>query len=742
MSNKPYSRVPTRYVDGEWGYTTFQTKEEFREFVKRIFKEPGKYKFDKYSELFNEQARTFKKKRMYCEAPEGSRDYIEYWDSEKEKCRKGCIIHGEKDTWYLPRYYYHWLNFLQIGGKEEGAGFQSPYIWDTQYHIVLYETLAELHGMNSVILKKRQIASSYIHACKLYNRYLFEDGYTAKLLASKKSYIDHVNGTWKMLNEYHNFNNKETAWACNNDPDKPLSWQQKLETKTADGRKVKIGTQATIIGLTMDQDPVAGVGGRVHDVFYEEGGVAPTADVTYIYMQPALKQGSVATGMFTIAGSVGELDQCKPLREFMESPESNGFYGVETDLIDEHGTKGITGLFVPEQWSYPPYIDEYGNSDVEGALAYLNDLYNVYKNGDAKRGIKPLTPEGYQTKVSQGPRNIKEAFAIRTVSIFPSKLIHRQIKRIENNEYSLSYVDLERNKDNEIVEKRTERKPNVHPIKMAAEEKRGCIVIVERPEKNAPWGTYIGSIDPVETGSTKTSDSLACVYIYKRPVEVTKDTGEEVEVFTERGKIVAWWYGRCDDPNETNETISKLVEYYRAKVTCEKNKPGFITYMQLRKRQHYLAHIDEMVFDKEYQMRNNLFQAYGWYNTPGLWNKILQYGIDSVSEEYFILKDAKGKEEVVYGVERIPDINLLKQMLEYNSDDNFDCIIAYCALMAFASTQERIMGARRIKRQNDELNNKQKLKRNLESGKDIFSNIGNNVYGGSYNNRDIYKNIK
>ena len=30
--------------------------------------------------------------------------------------------------------------------------------------------------------------------------------------------------------------------------------------------------------------------------------------------------------------------------------------------MDDKGTIGIAGLFIPEQWSMPPYIDNYGNS--------------------------------------------------------------------------------------------------------------------------------------------------------------------------------------------------------------------------------------------------------------------------------------------------------------------------------------------------------------------------------------------
>ena len=84
-------------------------------------------------------------------------------------------------------------------------------------------------------------------------------------------------------------------------------------------------------------------------------------DQTYEYIRPAMTSGLITTGMFIAAGSVGDLTQCNPLKEFILNPQGNDIYAVETDLMDDKGTIGIAGLFIPEQWSMPPFIDDYGN---------------------------------------------------------------------------------------------------------------------------------------------------------------------------------------------------------------------------------------------------------------------------------------------------------------------------------------------------------------------------------------------
>ena len=39
--------------------------------------------------------------------------------------------------------------------------------------------------------------------------------------------------------------------------------------------------------------------------------------------------------------------------------------------MDADGTIGMAGLFIPEQWSMPPYIDDYGNSEIEEAIVAI-----------------------------------------------------------------------------------------------------------------------------------------------------------------------------------------------------------------------------------------------------------------------------------------------------------------------------------------------------------------------------------
>ena len=494
-----YQDIPT-WNNGTWTTTDFNSREEFYTYLlTNVFKEPGKYEFNETTtQLFIQESAKFNRDKVYCTAPFKSKDFIAYWDDQKAKCRRGVLIKEKGNVWYMTRDYYMWLNFLPIFNKEiQKFGFAD--IRDAQYHMALYEILAELNYNHIAILKKRQIASSYYHMAKLLNQQWFEEGVTLKIGASLKDYINEK-GSWKFLQEYAAFLNEHTAWYRPMSPDKVMMWQQKIEVRRGD-RKTEVGLKGTIQGMSFEKDPTNGVGGPVKYFFHEEAGIAPRMDNTYEYMRPAMRSGLTTTGVFIAAGSVGDLSQCEPLRKMILYPKENDIYAVETNLVDNKGNFGISGLFIPEQWSMPPYIDNFGNSQVEEALEALNDQFEKWK--------KELDPETYQLRISQHPRNIEEAFAHRTVSKFPMHLVTAQQRRIEDKDYSYEFLDLGRDANGKILPEHSNKRPiNEFPITKNTEDKTGVLVVWERPVENPSFGMYYASIDPVAEGKAEHVDNM------------------------------------------------------------------------------------------------------------------------------------------------------------------------------------------------------------------------------------------
>lgn len=719
-----YIEIP-EYKDDKWSVRSFKNKEDYIEFVKSVFKEPGLYNFNELSYEFNKEARKFNENGVYCLAPFRSKDFIDYWDDQKTKCRVGAIYTDGSHSWYLTRDYYMWLNFLPIYDKEEKKyGFAK--VRDAQYHMALYELLAELHHKHVAILKKRQIASSYFHMGKLINQYWFEQGSVCKIGASLKDYINDK-GSWKFLDEYKDFLNEHTAWYRPSNPEKVLLWQQQIEVKVGN-RKTSKGLKSKIQGASFEKNPTSGVGGPTTYFFHEEAGIAPKMDKTYEYLRPAMSSGQVTTGMFIAAGSVGDLEQCQPLKEMVLNPIANDMYAVETNLIDEKGTTGLAALFIPEQWSMPPYIDDYGNSLIEDAIKAILNEREDWKS--------KLNPEQYQLRISQKPMNIAEAFAYRKESIFPLGIINKQLRKIEDKEYPYDHIELTRTQSG-IVSKRSNKLPiSTFPVNKKMQDKTGVLVVWEKPVANPEFGAYYASIDPVSEGKTNTSDSLCSIYVYKNPVEIRRQTPDGIETIIEPDKIVAAWCGRYDDINKTHEQLELIIEWYNAWTIVENNISLFIQYMISKKKQKYLVPKQQIAFLKDLGSNQNVFQEYGWKNTGTLFkNHLISYAIEFLREEIDQELDDNGNIlNSKLGIERIPDPMLLQEMSQYHPGLNVDRLVSFSALIAFSKIQQSNRGYLRRSEEDTDLDKSKEL---YKLKYKPFRNIG-----GSNKKRSAFKNIR
>ena len=491
--------------------------------------------------------------------------------------------------------------------------------------------------------------------------------------------------------------------------------------------------------MSFEKNATKGVGGPVTYFFHEEAGIAPKMDQTYEYLRPAMSSGQITTGMFIAAGSVGDLDQCEPLKDMILNPKANDIYAVKTNLLDDNGSRGEVGLFIPEQWSMPPFIDDWGNSKVEEALLAIREERAIWK--------RDLSPEQYQLRISQKPTNIAEAFAYRKESLFPQNLVSSQMQRIDDKDYPVEYLELEWDTDGVgIVPHKSRKQPiNTFPVNKKQEDKTGVLCVYERPTDKPEFGQYYASVDPVGEGKTTTSESLCSIYVYKNPTEVTKITDEGPKSYIEGDMIVAAWCGRYDDINKTHEQLEKIIEYYKAWTLVENNVSLFIQYMIAKRKQKWLVPKDQILFLKDLGSNRSVYAEYGWKNTGTLFkNHLINYAIEYLKEEIDVETDSDGTIlKRRYGVERVPDVMLMKEMQAYQPGVNVDRLVSFAALISFAKVQQANRGyQKRIDNESSvKLDNTQKMtKLNMSP----FRHIGGNRKGimGGKGKRSAFKNLR
>ena len=684
-----FYEAPTYLIDEKrWTLTPFETRKDVVVYIDAYVKYPGEYNLKYANGYWNEQGLYFEKNRSYPKFMHKSSDFKKHWDFEKEKCRlDGFVIYkseSENLEYLVPGMMYFYLNYCPIVNKL-AQKITLPEIYDGDLHYFLYILRCIYHRKYGVVLKKRQAGYTLKNMSILLNSIWFGNAAISKIFAHD---ITKVEDSWSLMENYRDHINKYAGWKRGFEPSKKLDWQ--IRRKKNDNTYV--GNMSILKGFTTQQKATNGVGGNAAVIFGEEAGMNPTLDITHEYITSNVALGGLTTGLIIYSGAVGELDKAEPLKNFILNPSKNGFLPCENRIeedIEEFGKE--VGFFAPEWWNYVSVneddgsevkcYDEDGNTNKELAL---QEIEKQRKFAIQKKA------SSYRYYCSQRPLSIKETFAYRKDSFFPSEIISDQENRIEIEKPKLVYVDLIEKPDGTITHT-TDIKCN--PIlKFPVEDNtdlRGCVVIKEFPEENSGPLTYFAGVDPIATDKTTTSESLFSVYIFKNVKETlyTDKEDKQIKKKVSGFEAVAWYTGRMEDLKKTNTIGEYLIRYYKAKAVVESNVQSFINHMQTKNLQMYLATKGEITFLGDLNANKDVHKQYGVHMTPTIKSYILNNIKEYVSEENDVIYYNDGKiKRTVYGVERISDPGLLSEMKKWHDKLNTDRIIAFGLALSMAKS--------------------------------------------------------
>lgn len=420
-------------------------------------------------------------------------------------------------------------------------------------------------------------------------------------------------------------------------------------------------------------------------IFMEEAGINSTLDKTFEFIKPTLQIGGLTTGLIIVAGSVGELKECEPLRKFTYSPDENDFLGVP-DLVNPE--KSVS-LFIPVFWNYVHEIkdaednvigyercyDDNGNSNVVRAKELILETGLLQARKD---------PASYALFKSQYPETLEDLYGARETNIFPIAILSKQSFALD--EYKPITIDIIENSEGKLTHSLIS-KPIVTDFPLKNQSYReGAICMLEPPIENPPPYLYFAGVDPVKS-LQGIGESLMSVHIFQNfYVENNELKG---------GKLVAWYTGRNEDTHVTFRKVRDLLNYYNAAAVVESDQSSFIDWMIADKQnyRHRLLKRSQVPILKDLVPNSAIGDEYGVrMNTGGtssrvkdyMHTKIIDYVSDVLSER--ILDD--GTKIPVYGVERIKDQMLIKEMLNYNNKGNYDRIVSFGLALLTAAVYE------------------------------------------------------
>ena len=661
------------------------TDQEYKDQIKKV----GEYKL-KDTHKWRERAIYFQENEYYTDLVEDTHDWNEFWDEEEKRIREGLWV----DDFYIPGLYYFYLNYLPIYHKQLNK-YEFPDVYDMDYHTFLCLEHAMFLKKHFVVIKKRQAGFTLKFCVPLIRELFFERGSPNYLATYEEA---QVLKTWtEVIEPYREHLNTHTAWYREFTPSKPLNWRVAKQVISESGRNITVGRKNILKGLILSKSPSKGVGGSARFIFADEAGVNPVLSKFIGYVKPMITYGDTTTGTIIVSGAVGELKHLEGgLKEYIQYPEKNGFYAVDNiwDKDNEFSGKKC-GFFVPESWAYfgvdrdpvsefygQPFIDEYGNSFVERAEEYIK------KKRD---GLIDEGEEADKFDISQKPLTLAECFQYRGDNVFPTDLINPQIAKVEKNEDHGTFIDLYRTQDKVVKHKllsKYDHKPILeHPIDPKRKDKDGVMQVWEFPPPNRQtYGVYWAGVDIVRDSESINSPSLNVIHIYKGSHNLSEEYTED--------RIVAKYMSRPKDKMDWFQKALLLLEWYNAEALVENNVNWFIEQGILVKQQFRLAKAPQWSKDLTPQGTAHLTNPYGVVMTPKLHEKIIDAISAYIKEPIYTTYDENtGEPTVHYGIERIRDLQLLRELVNYRpkkeyEKGNYDSIISFGLALLHAKNNE------------------------------------------------------
>lgn len=462
---------------------------------------------------------------------------------------------------------------------------------------------------------------------------------------------------------------------------------------------IERGTQNTVLGVSSKDDESKLRGKRAAKILIEEFGTFPRLVDLYNVLLPSVQDGDIIFGQIYMLGTAGDNESdFAGAQEIMYNPRGYNMYALPNVFDKYNQGKPYFVFFFPGYVNRKGCYNEDGVSDIIKALIeILMNRYRVkYNSTDPNTIIKTI---------AEVPITPAEAIVKTGVNMFPVADLTERIGQLDSNptEYNDVYVgNLVFGKDGQVEYKPTSAQP-IRDFPHKDNKIEGAIEIFQMPEidknTNKPYNDrYILGADPYDDDESNTM-SLGSIFV--------------LDLWTDR--IVAEYTGRPPFADDYYEICRKLCLFYNGRLNYEYNKKGLFSHFSTRNSLYLLT--DVLDFLKEKQMMKDGYgnKSKGTNASPAInayaRSRLRSWLLAPVPIMQTI--DGEEKEVMVPRLFTVRNRALLKELINYNSEGNFDRISAMGMLMLLRED-------RMIRYQGDVSKEKQERADNSYDGNDPF----------------------
>lgn len=431
---------------------------------------------------------------------------------------------------------------------------------------------------------------------------------------------------------------------------------------------IEKGTQNTVLGVSSKDDESKLRGKRAAKILIEEFGTFPRLTDLYNVLLPSVQEGDIVFGQIYMLGTAGDNESdFAGAQEIMYNPKGYNMYALP-NVFDKFNQGRPYFVFF-----FPGYINRKGCYNHDGVSDVIKALIEILLNRYRVK-YNSTDPNTIIKTIAEVPITPAEAIVKTGVNMFPVADLTERLGQLDSNprEYDDVYTgDLTLNKSGIVEFKPTSAMP-IREFPHKDNKIEGAFEIFQMPEIDKRTGKaynarYILGCDPYDDDESNTM-SLGSVWV--------------LDLWTD--KIVAEYTGRPPFADDFFEKVRRLCLFYNGRMNYENNKKGLFAYFSRMNCTYLLT--DQLEFLKDKQMIKDT----GYGNKAKGTNATEAINAFARNRLRAWLLKPTTVIQVVDGEETEVDIpNLftlrsrafIKELINYNSEGNFDRISAAGMLM-------------------------------------------------------------
>lgn len=422
-------------------------------------------------------------------------------------------------------------------------------------------------------------------------------------------------------------------------------------------------------------------GGTPYTSIYDEVGKFPVLGA-WLAGRPAHMMHGRMRGVCLMAGTGGNVEKSQDAQKIMNSPDEYGFIIMNYDILNKRVIKPTwrickSGCFVPAQMSHAyekkeTTLDKYlGVENAPGLKKIKIKVSNFDKNtGIIKSRLDELVKKDRALYVQERmafPLSIDDCFLNTNVNRFPVEDALKHKSRLLEEGRPGKTVDIHQIDGMKMGYNFSDKQLADYPFQ-GGNIDSPVVIYEDPPEEGGVFDyTYVSSLDPYKSDKADT-DSVGSFYVLKRYVKINDPFAY---------CIVASYASRPPSSDDFCRNCEILQEAYGAKCLMENADRMYEFYLTRRNKQLMLLEDGERLAGKIIRagarQNNKLGLAPTVPNQRMLFNTVIQYCWEDVVVGY----DDDGNEITQKGIYRIPDIELLDEIIAFGPGANTDRIIAF-----------------------------------------------------------------